>query len=422
MIQIGILIYCFLLFIRPADWVPEILGWPLEFIVLGLTTLLSGMRAFQLRGTDEAPPMSHHIKFLVLWILAILLSNLSKGNFDAAGSVTVEYAKKCIITLTFWFALTSLRQVRSVALAIVVLAAILGLQGIYQKNAGIGWAGQKLYWDDRICWVGLWDGANVLSLVFVMSLSFALEVLLGVWNWFWKLLSAAAIGLILTGLVLAASRGAWVAVAVIVFIYFQRRSGKVGLVAGAVVLAALLLVAPSRLSRDDERDRGSTQGRISMWAEGFEMVQYNPVFGIGKGQFLNYTNKLIAHNSFVQNMGETGTFGLFAWVGLIYVSFRSLGAVRAAADQIEDKRILTMNEAVSTSLIGYMAASMFITTDFDLLYVLFGLSGAMLTVTRRETGLPLWLDMGWQDIRNILYWIVGITAVLYIVTTLMSPN
>jgi O-antigen ligase len=420
LIQLGLLLYCVLLYIRPGDWVPQVLNWPLEFTVLGMTAVASGVRAWQAQGEDGAPQTKAHFWLLVLWLIAIFASNLTSGLFDSAVEFTILFFKKAVIAVTFWFALNSLGKMRWLLMAIVTLTAALAYQGIYQKTHGFGWAGQPLYWDNRICWVGLWDGANVLSLLFVIAMPFVFEMVIGAWNWFVKLLALTCGALIITGLVLAASRGGWLALGVIVVLYFKRRAGKVGVVLGPLVLAALLIVAPSRLSREDERDEGSTKGRIDMWAEGFEMFKYNPVFGIGKGQFVAYTSKLIAHNAFVQNMGETGSFGLFAWVGLIYASYKSLRIVRQAAAEIEDKRIVAVNETIYTSLTGYLAASMFISTDFDLLYLMLGLAGAMPAIARRESGVPLQYEFGFSDVRNIALCIVGVTTVVYAMTAVMS--
>jgi hypothetical protein len=419
-IQLGVILYCFLLYIRPGDWVPQVLDWPLEFTVLGTTAVASGFRALQRQDEDDNPQVWTHCQFLVLWLIAIFLSDLTSGLFDSAVEFTIVYFKKAIISVTFWFALNSLGKLRWLLIAMVVLSAALGYQGIYQKAHGYGWAGQALYWDDRICWVGLWDGANVLSLLFVTSMPFVFEMIIGSWNWIVKVGALFCGGLILTGLVLAASRGGWLALGVIIMLYFKRRVGYLGLGIGALVMAGLLIVAPSRLSRDDERDEGSTKGRIDMWAEGFEMFKYNPIFGIGKGQFSVYTSKLIAHNAFVQNMGETGSLGLFAWVGLIYASYKSLRVVQQAADDIEDKRVVAINEALYTSLTGYLAASMFITTDFDLLYLMLGITGAMPAIARRETGLPLPYEFGKSDVRNIVLIMAAAMTVIYMATVTMS--
>ena len=100
--------------------------------------------------------------------------------------------------LAFWAVLTSTtRRIRVLILVLVPLAGLLGLQGIYQVAHGVGWAGQPLYWAGRICWIGLWDGANVLSLLFVATLPFVFEILTGKWNVLAKIVAAVSGALIL---------------------------------------------------------------------------------------------------------------------------------------------------------------------------------------------------------------------------------
>ena len=84
-----------------------------------------------------------------------------------------------------------------------------------------------------------------------------------------------------------------------------------------------IAIAPSYLTQVDDPEKSSDH-RIEMWTEGFEMVTQNPVFGIGRGNFQKYTGKLIAHSSPTEIMGETGVIGLLAWIGIIYLGFKSL--------------------------------------------------------------------------------------------------
>jgi len=416
---IGLILYCFFLYIRPGDWVPAVLGWPMEFAVLGLITLTASVQAYLVRGSDDTPKMVIPCLFLVGWLIAIGLSNATSGRLDLAFAFFIFYAKKALIAYAMWMAITTGKRLQAVVIAMVVLSGALGLQGIYQKSHGIGWAGQPMYWDNRICWIGLWDGANVLSLLFVTAVPFALELAIGSWNWLLRLAAVAAGGLMITGLVLAASRGAWLSLAVVLVMFFKRRIGRAGIVLGVLAFAGLLIVGPSRLSRSDERDSSSTNGRVSMWAEGLEMFKYNPVFGIGKGQFGPYTSKLIAHNAFVQNMGETGTLGLFCWGGLIYLAYRSVRLVASAGPEL-DPKIAGLNEALYTSITGYLAASMFISTDFDLLYLVLGLCIGIVTVARRDTGLPLFLTFDIGDARNLLLLVFAGVFCMYLITMYLS--
>ena len=89
-------------------------------------------------------------------------------------------------------------------------------------------------------WIGLWDGANVLSLLFVMIFPFVLEIILGPWPVILKVVAAGCGGLIMEGLILANSRGAWLSLAIITMVFFQKRIGKAGLIVGCVALFGLL--------------------------------------------------------------------------------------------------------------------------------------------------------------------------------------
>jgi O-antigen ligase len=170
---------------------------------------------------------------------------------------------------------------------------------------------------------------------------------------------------------------------------------------------------------DQDADDASSRHRVDLWSEGLEMFKYNPVLGIGKGQFAEYTGTQVAHNAFIENLGETGFLGVFAWVGLIYLSFKSLRLVmRRSAELSPQLRGLT--QAVFVSLVGYLSASMFINTDFDLLYMSMGLCAAVLAVARRELKDGIDVHFGFADMRNIALLAVGGIFYMYAVTTALS--
>jgi O-antigen ligase len=123
----------------------------------------------------------------------------------------------------------------------------------------------------------------------------------------------------------------------------------------------------------DDESKSATY-RLAMWIEGVEMIQQNPVFGIGKGKFLNYTGKLIAHNSSVEIMGETGLPGLIFWVGLLYMGIKNIfHYVRETED--ENSRSYAM--ALGLSVAGYLISSVFVTLEYETLYFLVGLCAAV---------------------------------------------
>ena len=129
------------------------------------------------------------------------------------------------------------------------------------------------------------------------------------------------------------------------------------------------MVAPSHLTAVKDESH-SAQHRVEMWAEGVEMVQTNPVFGIGKGNYRNYTSMLIAHNSAIEIMGETGIPGLYLWFSLIYLAVKGLFLYRVGPYNEVDKAYAT---ALALIMVGYIVSSMFVTLEYETLYMLLGL-------------------------------------------------
>jgi O-antigen ligase len=116
------------------------------------------------------------------------------------------------------------------------------------------------------------------------------------------------------------------------------------------------------------------------------MVKEAPVFGIGRGNFQAYTSTLIAHNSAVQMVGETGLVGLFLWVGLIYVSVKGVVAYLKSTEKPEEK---TFCVALILSVIGYLLSAQFVTLEYETFYILL----AVCAVIARCMQTPVHLGM-----------------------------
>ena len=81
------------------------------------------------------------------------------------------------------------------------------------------------------------------------------------------------------------SRGGILATAAMVgmFITSRFKINLKKLILAAALGGVALMAAPSYLT-DTKDANHSAQGRVDMWAKGLEMVQNNPLFGIGVGQ------------------------------------------------------------------------------------------------------------------------------------------
>jgi O-antigen ligase len=412
MIYFGLLVYLFLVFIRPADWVSAVQGWPLEFVVLALVGTAALVKAFVMNSAGRPRRIPVQIPLLALWVVAIFLSNVVHGNLWAAQEFTLVFAKRSLICVIFWLAVDSPRKLRGVLTVMVLLIAVLALQGAYMKETSVGWAGQPLFhWKERIQWVGLWNGPDILSLLFVTVIPFVFEMMFGPWRLFYRFLAVAAGTVLMIGLYLAESRGGFVALGVVCLVYFRKRLGKVGVVLGILAVLAILAFGPSRLTHGDAQDTSSTAHRIDLWASGLQMLKENPILGFGKGRYRGYTHTLIAHNTFVQNMGETGLVGLFIWVALVYFSLKALGIVLRHGSELSVP-LVSGARAVLVGFIGYLSASMFISSDLEPFYILMGLSAAVWAIARQESGKELAMKFNLAALRDIV--LIEVSGILLV--------
>jgi putative inorganic carbon (hco3(-)) transporter len=211
--------------------------------------------------------------------------------------------------------------------------------------------------------------------VFTMTLPIALAWLEPPFGVARKLAGLAAAGTLLLATYYTGSRGGFLATIVLVGLYVLLRlriSFTRMMVAAGVVLVAFAL-APAHLTSTRD-SHGSAQHRVDMWGQGIEMVQQNPLFGIGRGNFAGYSGSLIAHNSSIEIMGETGLPGMFFWLGLIYLAFKNLVlAYRTPGDEAFRPYV----RATSLAIAGYLLSSMFVTLEYETFYLLLALAAAI---------------------------------------------
>jgi O-antigen ligase len=259
--------------------------------------------------------------------------------------------------------------------------AVEGIQHMHSEN-GIGWAGQGFAWMDetaaeaglkgRTRWINIFDGPGVFCVAYTIALPIAMQLSMSPFRAPVRLFGVAMVAALVLATYYTGSRGGFLATVgtfgLFVMVRMHISAGRVALAGGVMALA--LLLAPGHLTTTRDANR-SAQHRIDMWGEGVEMVQQNPVFGIGRGNFAGYTGRLIAHNSGIDIMGEMGVPGLFLWLGMLYMAARNIFAARESTkDPLERSYLI----ALALSLAGYLLSSLFVTLEYETLYFLLALA------------------------------------------------
>ena len=212
---------------------------------------------------------------------------------------------------------------------------------------------------------------NVLAGSLVIMLSFPIGLIIFCWkerHWFERGLlivsSLAGLGVVF----LTQSRGAWIALAVLLsfMIIFRWRWGWLLI----VILSGIAIMFVWRAGTTSVLDFlmtsqsiGSFDDRIHLWSRGIYILSDFPFTGIGMGQFTEITHLLYpylipeqimshAHNLFLQIAIDLGLLGLIAWLAIWFT-------IIAASWQLYRKSQLTqdnMSTAIGAALMSSQAA------------------------------------------------------------------
>jgi O-antigen ligase len=165
---------------------------------------------------------------------------------------------------------------------------------------------------------------------------------------------AALVFVLFACLLLTYSRGAWVGLAAGVFfiaLYFilqssPRHRAVLSGVFGCLILISFILPQAMKekiasvsdihfrcgLSIEQRvAEKKSIKARGNLWMEAFSIIKERPLFGCGLNTYARVAPKykrtpkggIYPHNSFLQKTAETGLLGLAAFLGVLFLFFRT---------------------------------------------------------------------------------------------------
>ena len=416
--------YLFLLLIAPHLWVEPFVGTPIDYIVFPLWILALGLNGKLLN--QKIITQDKLLILFVLWIAGSLLANgeLLVQNRNM-GLIIVYYTKLILVYYLVAHSIRSEKELKFFVAVFVILAVVLSVEGIQHKITGIGWAGQRLGWVDpavlaqggtgRTKWVGIFDGPGVFAVIYTVALPFLLAGTNKGIPASIRVFSLISIPFMLTAIYFNGSRGGFVTTMAVFLMHFGQRARQSKLMFGLGIILILVLfaLAPSHMTELNDSSKSSYH-RIEMWSEGFEMITQNPIFGIGRGNFNSYTGSLIAHNSAIEIMGETGFIGLFLWISLIYIALKSVYLSAKQAVTEPDKQFMG---ALFIAIAGYLVSGMFVTLEYETFYVLMALASVagrkletQIIFAKRDLKIVAVASIAWIA---IVYCMINFYKVLY---------
>ncbi len=247
--------------------------------------------------------------------------------------------------------------------------------------------------------------ANQLAAGLVSSLPLAVGILVCARPTWIRALAAGTIPITVIGLAATQSRGGALALLVVLVLMVALVRGARGLAlatAGVALVAgaAYLGTTPQALERLRAVDANGT-GRMDLWNIAWSMAQANP-FGVGLGGFraeaaayvhqpglveniqLIVDRPVVAHNTFLELLAETGWIGLALFLGVVVGSLASALAAARRFDRMHEPRHAIMARTVGVALLGFMVSAAFISMPFGYrTWAFLALGPALLTVASR---------------------------------------
>jgi len=426
------------LILRPQDFSPMFLGWPVAWM-----TVFPGFLLGLLLNGEVLRKRLPQFYLLPLFLGAIFISAVYNTGLENFYPPTATFLKRILVFYMIVFLIDSERKLRGVMTMFMALAGLMGFHAILQLTTGTGFGGVAPlthYDPPRAVWCGEWDGSNSFGVIFLLAIPVCLEFLFSRPALGQRIVAGISLPLCAMGLYCVDSRGDTLALIAAMLLYLSMRFSPKKL--AFVMIAAFILagaILPSRMSQLTLSESSAHQ-REWVWEQGLDLLRDNPVLGVGPGRFVNNTESgLIAHSNYVGIFSEIGLTGFFGFMAILWFTFKGLFLVifnRSKEGGIDSIRMLIskiffhrdenpgqgpdLARALLCSLLGMCVATMFIVLLNDLLFFVLGLCAAAFIVSEGAQG-PVPLLFERSDMRTIallmagvifFYWLVAVYEIL----------
>ncbi|HVP11345.1 MAG TPA: O-antigen ligase family protein [Phycisphaerae bacterium] len=239
---------------------------------------------------------------------------------------------------------------------------------------------------------------NLFALLSVMSLPMVFYYALSVRHARWRAALLVCAALICLAIIGSRSRAGFVALAFV--LACMAWSSRFHL--RAIVAAGLVAVVAWTMSSQEIRERvtsiieyrndKSAMSRFATWDIAMELLDQNPMIGVGFGNFEYAKDKYIggrkaAHNIFLQNLSELGLIGHPLWLAIIIGTIISLFRLmrRSRSFPPEMRWAYYWSRGLLLGMIAFCIHGFFHNEEYlELMLVMCGLNVALHAVIRRE--------------------------------------
>ncbi len=424
--------YVLQLILRPQDFSPMFLGWPVAWM-----TVFPGFFLGLLLHGEVLRKRLPQFYLLPFFLGVIFISTVFNAGPMEFYPPTAIFMKRMLVFYMVVFLIDSEQKLRGVLCLFMMLAGLLGLHAVLQLTTGKGFGdiGPLMqYSPPRAVWCGEWDGSNSFGVIFLLAIPICLEFLFSRSAPVHRVVAGLSLPFAAMGIYYVDSRGDTLALIACLLLYLVMRFFRKKLVLATIAVCVLTgAVLPSRMAQMDTSESSARQ-RSWVWEQGIDLLRDNPLLGVGPGRFVMHTESgLIAHSNYVNAFSETGLLGFFGLMAILWLTFKGLFAVMAGRDagtggcRFRDILPLILSyrgggagqepdlaRALFCSFTGFCVATLFIVLMNDLFFFLLGLCAALFIVSR-PAGDDAALRFTLEDLKIVSVLMAGIIFVYWLV-------
>lgn len=314
------------------------------FEIVSITFILLSAASYLL--SDKKKPFFNRtmIVWIGLYFTANLLSFTQTEHLADSLKGIFRIFRLILLTLSVIYVVDDQAKLKAVLGWFACVAAAIGIDALIQGATGFELIRQRrmiayIQGTDRITgpFKHANDFAGYLSFAIFLFFGKLLSDLKGSRSKYFNLVWCA--GALILGICLLKtySRGAWVAVAISLFIFLVLKKNRAAFAVFAGVLVWALFFSPpilkERMRSLWDPKNGTIIERKILMGESLEMLKKSPYFGLGLNTYSANaplykskearTDVQYAHNGYVQMAAEIGLVGLFSFLALLFYFFYS---------------------------------------------------------------------------------------------------
>jgi O-antigen ligase len=367
----ALVVFCFLYYYRPEDFIPGLDYIPMAKIsgILAFLGLIAGVLA---QGKVRMP---NAIKFLLALLFQMVLTiPFAIWRGGAADTVFNKFSKTVITAILVSLVVVSLRQLRQLlwiqtsAVVVVSIAAVLLRHQRDGRLEGFGY--------------GVLQNSNDLALNIVIVLPLCAAFILharGLKKAVWIIATV----LMLVAVEMTYSRGALLALIICgsFSLYEYGIKGKRRYLIAIAVLIALIglgivVVSSNYRARvesivlgniEGSHDKNSREARLELLKKSIVVSLQHPLFGVGPGNFKILDNGwAVAHNTYTELSAEGGVLSLVFFLLALRAAFKNISEAKRSGKYKSDPEFRLFTQALFAGMTTLVVGGCFGSLEYNL--------------------------------------------------------